>query len=57
MAYLLTLASVSYMWSAASAQALTGKETSSAIEDKCPTCFEEVDIKSTNSCANCNTDR
>jgi len=57
MAYFLTLVGVSYMWSAASAkQVVIAKDTVSAIEDKCPTCFEEVDIKSTNSCGNCNTE-
>ena len=57
MAYLLTLAGVSYMWSAASAeQATVTTDNTSMIENKCPTCFEEVDAKSTRSCSNCNTE-
>ncbi len=56
-AYLFTFAGVSYLWSKASAeQTVPSSESNIAIEDKCPTCFEEVTAKATSSCSNCNTE-
>jgi len=55
--YLLTLGLVSFLWTKAS-QAPGGavKDTQSPMNEKCPTCFEEVQPNKQTKCSNCDTE-
>lgn len=56
-AYLFTLAMVSFLWTRASqGSPAVVKDEKSPMNEKCPTCFEEVDAQASSSCSNCDTD-
>ena len=55
--YLLTLGLVSFLWTKASQTpggAVTDKQ--SPMNEKCPTCFEEVQASKQAKCSNCDTE-
>lgn len=53
-AYLLTFASVSYLWSQASAIPQKIQKKNPINNDSCPSCFEDVSKKGQVKCSNCN---
>ena len=56
-AYLFTLAMVSFLWTRASqGSPAVVRDKKSPMDEKCPTCFEEIQAVKQSTCSNCDTE-
>jgi high-affinity iron transporter len=56
-AYLFTLAMVSFLWTRASqGSPAVVRDKKSPMDEKCPTCFEEIQAAKQSTCSNCDTE-
>ena len=56
-AYLFTLAMVSFLWTRASqGSPAVVRDKKSPLNEKCPTCFEEIQAAKQSTCSNCDTE-
>ena len=56
-AYLFTLAMVSFLWTRASqGSPAVVRDKKSPLNEKCPTCFEEIQATKQSTCSNCDTE-
>ena len=56
-AYLFTLAMVSFLWTRASqGSPAVLRDKKSPMDEKCPTCFEEIQAEKQSTCSNCDTE-
>ena len=56
-AYLFTLAMVSFLWTRASqGSPAVVRDKKSPMDEKCPTCFEEIQAAKQSACSNCDTE-